>query len=309
MYPKIGQKKNKNDFFNQVAEGIREKLGDQYEIELDKVLKVNLTLNGLRIRKKDSNVAPTIYLNQFHHQFIGGRSMDSILDEILSIHEKELPTTDIPVNKYLDFDTIKDKIIIKVIGTERNRAFLNETPHKLIGNLGLAATLYVVLQFKGEFSMGFYIKEEHLRIWNKSVNDLLSIATENMNRQYSFTIRKMDEIMAEMLGDDNFCSEVNSALSTPLYVLREETSKSLGATALFLEEQIKAFAKEQDSDVFIFPSSIHELILSPSRYMQMNILYMKEMVQEINETQVAASDFLSDGVFYYDRFLDMFMRL
>ena len=300
---------NKNDFFNQVAEGIRAKLGESYEIELDEVLKVNLTLNGLRIRKKDSNVAPTIYLNQFHHQFIGGRSMDSILDEILSIHEKELPTTDIPVNKYLDFDTIKDKIIIKVIGTERNRAFLNETPHKRMATLGLAATLFVVLECGKDFSMGFYIKREHLRIWRKSTTDLLAIATENMNKRYSFTIRKMDELLAGMLGDDVFCSDVVSALTTPLYVLREETTKSLGATALFLEEQIKEFAREQDSDVFIFPSSIHELILSPSRYMQMNILDMKEMVKEINATEVDASDFLSDGVYYYDRFLDMFMRL
>ena len=47
------------------------------------------------------------------------------------------------------------------------------------------------------------------------------------------------------------------------------------------------------------PSSIHEVILIPDT-LDMDIRYMKAMVKEVNGTEVAPDEVLSDNVYRYD---------
>ena len=63
---------------------------------------------------------------------------------------------------------------------------------------------------------------------------------------------------------------------------------------------IKDFSTAVDSDIYILPSSIHELILLPARGDE-NCEELKSMVRDINETQVEREEVLSDSVYYYDR--------
>ena len=44
----------KQEFYNKVAEGLKEKLGQEVTIELQEVKKVNVSLDGVVIREKDA---------------------------------------------------------------------------------------------------------------------------------------------------------------------------------------------------------------------------------------------------------------
>lgn len=300
---------NKQEFYNNVVEGIKDKLGDDFLVKVNEVIKINLTLDGLTIMEKTEHIAPTIYLNDYKRQFDSGRSLESILDELISVYESHRNHDDIPAENYFDFDLIKDKIIVKVIGTEKNERFLKETPHILMENLNLAATFYVMLSSTPEMNMGFSIKEDHLKMWNVDIAELLPIATDNTNRMYHFVIRSMEDVLFGLTAGTEYQDEDYAYSPFAMYVLTDKDRNCLGSSALLLKDKIKDFADNCNCDVYILPSSIHELILLREDFPDIDISYLKEMVREVNATQVREDEFLSDNVYYYSRKHDAICKL
>ena len=55
-----------------------------------------------------------------------------------------------------------------------------------------------------------------------------------------------------------------------------------------------------ESDFYILPSSVHEVILIPATD-RTSISELSEMVQEVNGTEVARDEVLSQHAYYYSR--------
>ena len=84
-----------------------------------------------------------------------------------------------------------------------------------------------------------------------------------------------------------------------MYVLTNESSLN-GASCILYEDVLYDFAHEIDNDLYILPSSIHEVILLP----KLSIYEKKElvnMVREVNTEGVDADEVLSDNVYEYNR--------
>ena len=297
----------KQEFYNKVANGVSEILGDEMVVELQEVTKVNLSLDGLTIRKRNESIAPTIYLNQYFNQFNDGRAMDDIVQDIIKVYENNQPENIMDVFKtedFYDFDKMKEKIVLKVINTERNLDLLEQVPHLDMEGLGLSVVFYVSLM-TGEQSAGILIKNEHLKLWEKTVSDLTSLAEINTNRMHAFTIKSMNEVLSGMFGfEEDLIPEDVPAL----YVLVDE-NKTFGASQLYLKNKIREFAKQQDCDVYILPSSIHELLLLRADFPNLEPSYLKEMVCEVNATQVSEEEFLFDGAYKFEISTDKIIAL
>lgn len=287
----------KTKFYESVAESVSEVLGSEVIVELQEVTKVNLSLDGLTIRKRNESIAPTIYLNQYFNQFNDGRAMDDIVQDIIRVYENNQPENIMDVFKtedFYDFDKMKEKIVLKVINTERNLDLLEQVPHLDMEGLGLSVVFYVSLM-TGEQSAGILIKNEHLKLWEKTVSDLLTVAEVNTNRMHAFTIKSMNEVLSGMFGfEEDLIPEDVPAL----YVLTDE-NKTFGASQLYLKNKIREFAKQQDCDAYILPSSIHELLLLRADFPNIEPEHLKQMVCEVNSTEVSDEDFLCDGAFKY----------
>lgn len=297
----------KTKFYESVAESVSEVLGSEVIVELQEVTKVNLSLDGLTIRKRNESIAPTIYLNQYFNQFNDGRAMDDIVQDIIRVYENNHPKNIMDVFKtedFYDFDKMKEKIVLKVINTERNLDLLEQVPHLDMEGLGLSVVFYVSLM-TGEQSAGILIKNEHLKLWEKTVSDLLTVAEVNTNRMHAFTIKSMNEVLSGMFGfEEDLIPEDVPAL----YVLTDE-NKTFGASQLYLKDKIREFAKQQDCDVYILPSSIHELLLLRADFPNLEPSYLKEMVYEVNTTQVSEEEFLFDGAYKFELATDKIIAL
>ena len=297
----------KTKFYESVAESVSEVLGSEVIVELQEVTKVNLSLDGLTIRKRNESIAPTIYLNQYFNQFNDGRTMDDIVQDIIRVYENNHPKNIMDVFKtedFYDFDKMKEKIVLKVINTERNLDLLEQVPHLDMEGLGLSVVFYVSLM-TGEQSAGILIKNEHLNLWEKTVSDLLTVAEVNTNRMHAFTIKSMNEVLSGMFGfEEDLIPEDVPAL----YVLTDE-NKTFGASQLYLKDKIREFAKQQDCDVYILPSSIHELLLLRADFPNLEPSYLKEMVYEVNTTQVSEEEFLFDGAYKFELATDKIIAL
>ena len=297
----------KTKFYESVAESVSEVLGSEVIVELQEVTKVNLSLDGLTIRKRNESIAPTIYLNQYFNQFNDGRTMDDIVQDIIRVYENNQPKNIMDVFKtedFYDFDKMKEKIVLKVINTERNLDLLEQVPYLDMEGLGLSVVFYVSLM-TGEQSAGILIKNEHLKLWEKTVSDLTSLAEINTNRMHAFTIKSMNEVLSGMFGfEEDLIPEDVPAL----YVLTDE-NKTFGASQLYLKDKIREFAKKNNCDVYILPSSVHELLLLRADFPNLEPSYLKKMVYEVNATEVSEEDFLFDGAYKFELATDKIIAL
>lgn len=296
----------KQEFYNKVAEGLKEKLGQEVTIELQEVKKVNVSLDGVVIRQKGCNICPTIYLNPYFTEFNEGVSMDNIIHEILEVYEKNQPDSIRNIFRtedFFDFDKMRDKIVLKVINAEKNEDLLSHVPHLIMDGLGLAVVFYVELGTDARGNAGILIKNEHLDLWQADVSQLLSVAEQNTNRMHSYTIRKMTEILKQSFAENgiDISDEELEMLETEapvMYVLTDQ-HRTFGASQLYLKDAIKQFAEKADTDVYILPSSVHELLLIRADFPSLEPEYLKEMVCEVNAVEVSEADFLFDGAFKY----------
>lgn len=295
----------KNEFYSTVTKKVEEILVD-VTTEISEITKVNLSLDGLTIRKKGENIAPTIYLNQYFNQFNDGRAMDDIVLDIIRVYENNQPENIMNVFKtedFYDFDKMKEKIVLKVINTERNLDLLEQVPHLDMEGLGLSVVFYISLM-TGEQSAGILIKNEHLKLWEKTVSELTSLAEINTNRMHAFTIKSINEVLSGMFGFEEDLIPDEPAF----YVLTDE-NKTFGASQLYLKDKIREFAEKNNCDVYILPSSIHELLLLRADFPNLEPSYLKEMVCEVNATEVSDEDFLCDGAYKFELATDKIIAL
>ena len=294
----------KKEFYNNVVEGIRAKLGDEYMVDVREVIKVNLTLDGLTIHHDSENITPTIYLNSYKEHFDSGRPLEDIIQEIISVYQSHRNPEHIMVHDFYDFDKLKDKIIIKVIGTDKNERLLKNIPHLIMGDLGLAVIPYVMLQSDEQGNMGFQIQHNHLKVWDKTLTEIIELATANTNRMYNFVVKNMNEILFESFGMDVLGCNTDIELQNfdnQMYVLTDSGNKTLGASQLYLKDKIKEFADICECSLYILPSSIHELILIREDFAGICVQELKQMVQSVNATEVSDEDFLSDNLYFYNK--------
>lgn len=72
----------------------------------------------------------------------------------------------------------------------------------------------------------------------------------------------------------------------------------MGAAAI-LNDDIRQEIAEKVGDFYMLPSSIHETLIIP-KDAGMEFKELEQMVQEVNQTQVAPGERLSDHVYEYD---------
>lgn len=63
---------------------------------------------------------------------------------------------------------------------------------------------------------------------------------------------------------------------------------------------LKALADSKGKDLYILPSSTHEIIVLPAE-IENPVGEFKAIVQAVNQEQVLPEEFLSDEVYYFNR--------
>ena len=113
----------------------------------------------------------------------------------------------------------------------------------------------------------------------------------------------MNEIIGEMLLQDAAELErkdiANVRVDDNMYVLTNYL-RQYGAACMFYQGVLSKFAMTVGTDFYILPSSVHEVILLPVRkdYTKEKL---QEMVRQVNRTQVAEEDVLSDNIYLYSK--------
>ena len=304
---------NFEEFKQEVMDNIKDHLPEKYEdanVSVNEVMKNNETLSGLTIRTDDVNVTPTIYLEGFFREYEDGTSMDEILDNIAEVYQNHALDHDFDVSQITDYEKVEDKIIPRVVGIEGNDELLANRPHELVAE-DLAIIYAVDLGTGPDGGMSVPITNSLMEQYGISQEELHETAMRNMDENMDITFKGMNEVMAEMMmpqmlemtgGDEQAAKDMLDSMVPPeeaMYVVSNE-EKLNGAVAVFDQKTMDDIAEKVGGDFYVLPSSIHEALVVPMTEDGPDRAQLESMVREVNETQVAPQDRLSDNVYAYD---------
>lgn len=289
-------------FKEQILAGMKDRI-PLASLSIQSVVKNNnVKLDGLTIMEGGTNLSPTIYLNYFYETYQNGVEFSSILNTILHTYQSNKPRGKIDTSFFTDYANVRSHIAYKLIHYERNRHLLADLPH--FRYLDLAIVFYCLVSSSPSGSATILIRKDHLRFWNISPTQLFDAAKENTPRLLSYDLCNMNDLMEELLApahstlsDPDIKKE--EAAICPMYVLTNQ-NKLNGASCILYEHLLEHFADRLCCDLYILPSSIHEVILIPATS-DTSYQELSQMVQEVNDTQVSPEEILSDHVYYFSR--------
>lgn len=278
-------------FLSQIQSILSQRLGSGYRISLRQVPKNNgLILDGLSIQRGEEAVAPTIYLNQLYEQHLQGLSLKQAADQVLKLYEASRPDPAIDPSRLSDRAFALPRLALRLVNASLNARLLPQLPHRLL--LDLAAVCFLLLSREKEGHTTVLVTKKHMEIWGLSEEELFSAAMSNTPRLLPACLCPVSHILGLGLSGPH----------APLYVL-SNTDGLNGAAALLYPGILKGFAAQMDSDLIILPSSIHEVLLLP-RLRELDPGELRGLVTEINRSQVALEDRLSNQVYLYSQAKD-----
>lgn len=273
--------------------------GEGGNITINHVIKNNgCEMDGLVIMEKGKDIAPTIYLDSFYELYTNGENIKSIIRQIEVIYEQNKNNVTFDVNILKHFDTIKDKIVYKVVNYRSNEKLLEQVPHKRI--LDLAVVFYCLLDNEYGRSATALIYNNNLKNWNVTIDDVYKAALKNTPDLLHSKISSMAALFEKCgVNVDGEEVDLKDYVPSDMYVLTNE-SKLNGAACILYENVLYDFAQKLGADLYILPSSVHEVILLPKLSM-FEKDELVNMVKEVNTEGFAADEVLSDHVYEYNR--------
>ena len=273
--------------------------GEGGNITINHVIKNNgCEMDGLVIMEKGKDIAPTIYLDSFYELYTNGENIKNIIRQIEVIYEQNKNNVTFDVNILKHFDTIKDKIVYKVVNYRSNEKLLEQVPHKRI--LDLAVVFYCLLDNEYGSSATALIYNNNLKNWNVTIDDVYKAALKNTPDLLHSKISSMAALFEKCgVNVDGEEVDLKDYVPSDMYVLTNE-SKLNGAACILYENVLYDFAQKLGADLYILPSSVHEVILLPKLSM-FEKDELVNMVKEVNTEGVAADEVLSDHVYEYNR--------
>lgn len=256
-----------------------------------------IKLIGIHISRENDPVCPAIYLNGYFEEFKEGRDMDDILLEIYQLCKDKAVDLPFRADDFLQFDLIKAHIIYRLINFKMNEEVLRDVPYLPFHDL--AITFRWVAHMDDEGISSVLISNKDMENWGVNISTLFQLAEVNTQRLFPCRLQSM----FGMLREKSFLSEQdvpfdNSCCENGLYVATNKDCIN-GASVILYPDVLSLCAKMAGGDIYLLPSSIHEMIFLNSRFLD-DIDELRDLVSEANASVVHPTEVLSDSIYFYD---------
>lgn len=188
----------------------------------------------------------------------------------------------------MDYGQIKDKLIVELVGADRNVEMLKGVPHTMVEDM--AAIYKIRLESDENHQATAMITNEFLSALGVDVQQLHQDALENAARMNPAKVQDM----AEMLG-----IPPEMSFGGPELIVVTTENQVRGAGALLYPDMMEQLAEKVKGDFFVLPCSIHEVLVLPDNG-HMDSAELQSIVMAVNGTEVAPKDQLSDQVYHFD---------
>ncbi len=290
------------EFKNVLLNYVKVVFGSEVNIEIHNVVKNNsFELEGMIIIENGKSVSPNFYLQLYYKEYLRGVSIEDIVTDILEKYD-ELQNKDFS-GFSMNIENCMDKIVCRLVSYEKNSKLLEEIPY--IPFLDLAIIFYCLV-LENENGIGSVrISNKIMEDWNMTVKMLYQVAICNTQRLFPKVLCSLKSMLENILEErrkeipeifDSIDSYNLQDTEAP-FILTNQKGVN-GAAVLLYPDCLKEIGNMTGEDLFIIPSSVHELLIIPDDR-QILPEELKKMVHEVNTNCVVSEEVLSDMVYKY----------
>ncbi len=291
------------NFKEKFMEDIKERLEDagiDANITTNTVKKLNESYEAITITPNDSNMGMNLPIEKFFEAYDDGRPYDEVIDKAMEVIENGMDARpDFNIEDLTDYSKMKETLAMEVVSAEANKEMLETVPHKMMEDMAVVYRFVLSSDEDGRASV--LVTNQMIENMGITAEQLHADAMENAPQIKPAEIKGMTEVLAELMGVEQ-AEMMGIGPVAPedeqMYVA-SVPDKVHGAGVLAYENFMDQAAERAGGDFFILPSSIHEILIVPDNG-QMDLKSLEDMVKEVNATQVAPQDKLTDSVYHYD---------
>ena len=269
------------------------------EVRVESVDKVNRKLDGLSLLANNGKtmISPTLYINDMYEKYLKTEDLQATLREAAEAMDEVFKEATIPP---LDISTAKGNIIFQLVNTVQNEDMLKNKPHREFHDLSVMYRWVVSVEEK---QMSTIVINNSLAE-SMDEEQLFKAAAENTRRIMPPVVKSMNEVMRDIFVADGMPKELADLMvgeqepEMTMWIITNE-SKIDGAASMLYEDKLHNLAESVGTDLYILPSSVHEVIAVSVEMGEPEEL--AQMVSEVNMAQVELGERLSNQVYHYDK--------
>lgn len=292
------------EFAQETAKAVNSRLGKWYKAEIHITEKINTGKRyALVIKDSRNNVSPNFYLDSVYSRYISGgytavplaetiiREYNSVKD---SIEEYGRLQKHLSEKRWME-----ERLFLQLVNTDKNKGFLSDAVHS--DSLGLSLVLYALAADDSSGMAKVKVTKEICRGFGWDEKEILCYALRNTEKLFPVELCPLGSMINKFLnmeGDIKIpgtgipvCGDCVTVLSNHRGIY--------GAVSLFYTGVLKGFSEREGISLFLIPSSIHEFLIIPDNGLY-NPKDLGKLLREVNSTEVAPDEILSDNLYYYN---------
>lgn len=283
----------REELMNKIVEAVKEKVGTECKVQHREVKKNNgLVLQAIEIWEPGTTETVEIYIDGLLDRVESGDTgLQEAAREVIRIHKEYYSNEFTDIVRRIDKRYVLANATYQLVNAEKNRERLSDMPYRDF--LDLAVIYRVNVGENGSGTTSFAVGNAICKKYGINDAELERAARRNTERK-GFRTWSFDSIIAEITG----IPEVDGEGEYPMWVI-SNSQKINGAAVMLYEGYFDILARRIESDLYILPSSIHEVIVVPVNGMEKD--EWRTMVSIVNSSEVPEHEILSENVYRYCR--------
>lgn len=269
---------NYEEFKTQVVGTFATYLPKKYEgskVSIDVIPKINMEMEAINVEcPMEVKAQPVLYLQGLYGEYTRKGNLEEVLESVADIYSQYCDFVEnVAVGMSDEID--KDSIVINLISTERNGHLLDHCPHHQEMDMTVIYRQVVFLD-DGSFN-GSILTNAGLKSLGMTEEGLYPLALSNTERLFPVEINVLDD---RIYAVSNQCG-------------------AHGASTMLYPQLLEGIAEEWEDDLYILPSSIHEIIVVAATGQDADRL--RDLVMGANLDLIKKPIVLTDSVYRYNR--------
>lgn len=253
-----------------LREKVQEELGENVSVYYTEMVKNNkVKKEALVLQTKEENTTPMIYVDSLLEAYACTGNIEESKNTVLEIYKRR---DDVLADwNGFDWEQVKPYIRIRLVRMDGNEEYLKDKPYKKVLDL---AIIFVVLLNEKEGEIAAQVLWTQMEAWGIDIEELYLTAIDNFRKE-EFTITNMASLFPMELAEE-------LEMGIDMYIFSTK-NRIHGARAMLRVDMLKKFADEKRCNLFILPSSVHEVLLVCDEK-GICVAGLKAMVSTVNET-------------------------
>ena len=294
-----------------IKDALKREIGNMYpegKVMETTVIKNNISKLGVTLKLPNTKATPVVYVDDMYDYYNNVNDLDDTLNKAISMIENSINSIK---NTKLDdavfnlIGDIKGNVFPRLVNTKTNEVMLqNNTPHREFLDMSI---VYYIEKYNDKLNCveAIRVTNELMECENISEEELYHNSMKNMLEKEKSLLTPMIKIIMNLkfgIGITPEEKEISkNDFSGGEFIVLSNDYGINGSREILNISTLKKASEIAESDLYILPSSIHEVLLISVNEINSSPSELKNMVSEVNLSEVSEEERLSDNVYIFKK--------